>query len=264
MARASRRVRISRNSGMGMRVTAKQALQARGRAAGVSAMTSKKPLGDQGPVHGTGGPEGMKWEKIEFSADKAERKLEFFNLWRSYMKHALGIEVTGVQNEENSFDFTVTFPAGRRVFMDLMEIILPAPDGGQPYAKESDWRKIGDVANHIVGQIIAKSKKYGRAPPSGLHLLLYPTHYEFTLSPADMHSLIPSKIARAGQLVFERIWYVDVLDNETGIGSDLWPVAPDRLLTDERLAEIEKANVLVPHPLQALKGVNLTRPRSGS
>jgi len=211
---------------------------------------SKKPTGDDGPVH-FDGQGGARWEKITFSHVKSEVEQQFFDFWRQLMKQELGIDVAGTQNVEDDFDFTVTRPDGTINFMDLMEIVPPV-EKGSPYTTSSDWRGTGEMTNHIVEGVLKKSDRYGRGVTTPVDLLIYATHAEFTLSPADIAGLLPTKLSRAPPFMFREIWYVSLLDPDHGVGGKVWPVDPGRLLSEEELDRIEKAKTIVLHPSQMI------------
>ncbi len=90
---------------------------------------SKKPTGALGPLRVTTGG-NTAWERIDFGTDKETIEKKYFDLWRKGMESQFGDRVTGVQNEESNFDFTVGFNGGK-AYLELMEIVLPNPGGGR-------------------------------------------------------------------------------------------------------------------------------------
>jgi hypothetical protein len=78
-----------------------------------------------------------------------------------------------IQNVENHFDFTLPTPAGDE-YLDLVEVVLP---GG--YVNAPPSIQVGDMADHMLGLVKKKSRRYGARRRSNIHLLLYSTDWKF-------------------------------------------------------------------------------------
>jgi hypothetical protein len=123
-------------------------------------------------------------------------------------------------NAENDFDFTVTSPNGP-AYLELMEI---APLCG-PYEKAPHTYTPYEFGKVILTSILEKSGRYSRNAGRDLFLLLYVTHWSFTLSNSTIACL--RYWLRAQPTLFRAIFSYQPLDSDEGASRWLFPIPPE-------------------------------------
>ena len=180
-------------------------------------------LGEDGQISGS-------FEQIPFSDAKAAVEKQMVERFIASMdKHLAEI---GDQfllsnpkcNPEDDFDFTVTSPQGL-AYLELMEV---APLKG-PYDQAPVNYKPYEFAKVILSGVLKKSEHYPKTIEQELFLLLYVTHWSFTLSDTTIACL--RYWLKAQPTVFRAIFWYEPLDAEEGTPGWLYPVPPELLGT---------------------------------
>lgn len=193
-----------------------------------------KPTGTLGyfcALVGVDGDVTGSFVKTDFSPDKpaAEKQIaEYF--FGSMNKHLAPSELKFClsdlkQNPENRLDFTVSSPNGP-AYLELMEI---APLKG-PYDTAPGSYNPYLFAKAILSGIFQKSDHYSTKKPGlDLYLLLYVTHWAFTLSGSTMACL--RYWLKAKPSVFRAVFFYQPLEAHEGAPYWLFPVPPELIGT---------------------------------
>lgn len=128
-------------------------------------------------------------------------------------------------NPEQDFDFTVTGLDGP-AYLELKEI-APLDLFGPTFEKAPAMYNGYDLAQNIAGMILKKSKGYADPAPKALYLLVYVTHWSFSLSDTVVR-LVQYELARH-EHKFCGVFDFQPIDNEQGLVHRLYPVPPELL-----------------------------------
>ncbi len=194
-----------------------------------------KPTGTSGFFRARVGLDGQivgSFEMIPYSDDKAaiEKQMagQFIaSMNKHFEKNGSRFFLSDPQtNTENDFDLTVSSPNGP-AYMELMEI---APLTG-PYDQAPANYKPYDFGKAILEGILWKSNRYPKSLRRDLFLLLYVTHWSFTLSDTTIACL--RYWLRRQPLTFRAVFTYQPLDAAEGVSHYLYPVRPKLLDTFE-------------------------------
>lgn len=204
-----------------------------------------KPTGTLGHFTVQNGPDGkvtgsfvtinLPKSKIEIERLTVDRFLSSMNLHLAQSGERFFLS-NPVANEENDFDFTVQSTNGK-AFLELMEI---APLHG-PYDEAPNLLNIYDFSQVIFEGILHKSQRYPNNMTSDLFLLVYVTHWTFTLSD-EVISCLRYWCARTN-LVFRAVFSFQSFNDDSGTPNWIFPVPPD-LLADFDPEKVQKTTVL--------------------
>jgi len=125
---------------------------------------------------------------------------------------------------ENDFDFQLDPPSGTAA-LELMEI---APLTG-PYAAAPASYRPYELARSILTAVHAKSRHYASTRGPDIYLLLYLTHWTFTLSLSTVRCL--QYWLQRERTVFSAIFAYQPLDAHSGVPHWLFPIPPEILGT---------------------------------
>lgn len=182
----------------------------------------RKPTGKIGPIHMTGG-KASQFQPVGFPQTKAdiEAKILAFTL-RSLPSLAADLyrlAAEPIQNPEQDFDFTLPTVDGDE-YLDLMEV-APLRQVGGSYERASGSYRHGDFADHIWNGIDAKSRKYGVATRTPIHLLLYTTDWRFLVADNVLDLVAFAALKR--KHVFKSMVYSAPMDEETAFVVRVFP-----------------------------------------
>lgn len=172
---------------------------------------NKKPTGRLGglkPKPGINGPIST-WYPVNFPDGKEEiEELVMDKFIRAETRPGLGF-LSVSQNTQNHFDFTLETLSGP-IYMDLMEVMYQVGPGN-PYQNGGKPIHCGYYALQIMNKIMGKSSKYGASKNVPHHLLIYNTHWDFSLPP-ELIKLLQHKLL-ISEHNFEKIFYLSMTDN---------------------------------------------------
>jgi hypothetical protein len=144
------------------------------------------------------------------------------------------------QNATDDFDFSLPTSIGPK-YIELTEIYLR--DIVKVGAQAS--YSVVAAAEHTEAAIQKKSAHYGSATSQGIILLLYATHWQFDLTPAVFY-LVAFGLLR-NRPVFEQVFYMSFLDQNTVNLSMLYPLPADAFATFDR-ATYRDSRVILLNP----------------
>ena len=137
----------------------------------------RKPTGSTGTTRI--GPDGVKFMQLDFPETKEE--IEEF-IVASFRCEPLpgGLTIKSRhQNRENDLDFAIKTTMGSK-FLELMEI-APLEHLRGSYESAPDSYRPYEFAKYIHAKAMRKSDRYSGNKPPKIVLLLYVTHWTFTL-----------------------------------------------------------------------------------
>ncbi|HEV2840949.1 MAG TPA: hypothetical protein VGW39_06470 [Chthoniobacterales bacterium] len=166
------------------------------------------------------------FEKTAFPAEKSAVELQIVNRFIASMNMGRGKSEDRFflrnpsSNKESDFDVTVSTPRGP-AYLELMEI---APLAG-PYGQAPSNYKPYDLAKTILFGVLEKSNRYAKDAGQPIFLLLYITHWAFTLSGTTIACL--RYWLKAQPTLFRAILTYEPIDENEGEPHWLFPVPPD-------------------------------------
>jgi hypothetical protein len=189
-------------------------------------MEHKKPTGKLGIFSATGHPDGTlsgQFQKIGFPKNKAAIEREVAEGFVRALKEAA--DAGGYQpffsdlaaNPENDLDFAVTTARGP-ARLELTETAVL--DG--PYENAPTSHCTYDFAKNVLQKILEKSRSYSRGEQ---FLLLYATHFTFTLSDSEIYCLRVWLNENAP--AFNAVFYFSPFTSTQGLPFWLYPVPPN-------------------------------------
>ncbi|MCP4264736.1 MAG: hypothetical protein GY777_04020 [Candidatus Brocadiaceae bacterium] len=129
------------------------------------------------------------------------------------------------KNDLDDFDFTVEGPNGE-AYLELMEAAtLKGVKGG--YQNAPKQYRVIDFVDFIYKKLKSKSDKYPNKLGKDLFLLIYTTHFSFSLS--DSAVVYLRWLLRENPLLFNAIFLFNPIDQEYGEVRWLFPVPPELL-----------------------------------
>lgn len=129
------------------------------------------------------------------------------------------------KNDLDDFDFTVDSFNGD-AYLELMEAAaLKGAKGG--YKNAPKQYRVIDFVDFIYEKLKPKSDKYPNNMKKELFLLIYTTHFSFSLT--DSAVIYLRWLLRENPLVFNAIFLFNPIDNEYGEVRWLFPVPPELL-----------------------------------
>lgn len=210
---------------------------------------TKKPTGTIGPIiiH----QRSANFCPLDFRADKADLERHIVRFVISGLK-TIGknfYELLGdpIQNPEDDFDFTLRTRSGKE-YLELMEVAPLEHLGGSYDAAAASYNH-GELADHVYAKLMAKSKKYGSASQSPVHLLLYTTDWRFRLTD-NVLALLAYWCLR-GEHSFKTILYFVPDDATHGETKIVYPVASRTFASfDEQAARNRRSIIGDPTRIQ--------------
>ena len=181
----------------------------------------RKPTGITGPTRV--GPDGVRFLQIPFPETKDE--IEQFVV-ASFSREALpgGLTIRSKhQNRENDLDFAIKTNKGGK-FLELMEV-APLENLRGSYTSAPSSYKPYEFAEYIHAKAMKKSDHYASGHAPKIVLLLYVTHWTFTLSESVI-CLLQYWFATKPHC-FEWIFAYHPIDQQTGIRHLLFPTPVD-------------------------------------
>jgi hypothetical protein len=187
----------------------------------------KKPTGDAGPVLISFGPHEVRAEFQQLAFPPQKEEIEALII-RGFVRAAESLLPFRVHactpNKQDDFDFDLATSAGPKS-VDLAEVAFlnnqepsykTAPASYRPY----------DFAQSILDLILRKSAHYGQHPATGLHLLLYITHWAFIPSESTLCLLRFWTFKRAHG--FEGVYWYAPITAEEGIPFLIYPTPSEQ------------------------------------
>ena len=189
-----------------------------------------KPTGTSGSFHVQINPDGSasgSFVPVTFSKSKSEIEQQVADQFIKSMdahpvqeKEKFFLSAPRL-NQENDFDFTVDSPQGE-ASLELMEI---APLKGS-YKDAPTPYNVYDFSKTIFQGILSKSQSYPQKMAKDLFLLVYVTHWSFTLSKLVIACL--RYWCASTPLAFRAIFYYAPRGN-SGLHDQIYPVSSEIL-----------------------------------
>src|SRR5262249_33236914 len=174
-----------------------------------------------GTVTGSFVPPTMPETKVEIERCIADRFIASMNQYPAQAGERFFLS-NPVTNQENDFDFTVQSSRGD-AFLELMEI---APLRG-PYDTAPPRYDVYGFARALFGGILSKSERYPKRMTNELFLLVYVTHWAFTLGEPVIGCL--RYWCAKTPLAYRAVFSFQSLDEKEGTPQWIFPVPPDLL-----------------------------------
>lgn len=185
----------------------------------------KKPIGTIGPVSLC--VSGAEFRPIRFPETKDEIEALIVRAFASEIMPD-GLMITNVnQNAENDFDFILKTTDGNK-YLELMEV-APLENLRGSYKVAPSTYKPYDFAEYILSKVLGKSVRYQGAKKSEIILLIYITHWSFTLSESVI-TLLQYWLATQSHS-FERVYCYQPIDPASGVRHLLFPTPSDHWST---------------------------------
>jgi hypothetical protein len=204
-----------------------------------------KPTGETGPTLISFGPQGVKSEFQQLAFPKQKEAVEALII-QGFLRTAGALLPFHIEsctpNQQDDFDFSLTTSAGPKN-VELAEVALldnqtpsyrAAPASYKPY----------DFAQRVLDLILSKSAHYAQRPPTGLHLLLYITHWAFIPSESALKLLQFWTLKRAHG--FEGVYWYAPIASQDGIPFLIYPTPSEQWSTFDpesfRSSEVHNLN----------------------
>ncbi|MCC7227811.1 MAG: hypothetical protein IT507_14100 [Burkholderiaceae bacterium] len=185
----------------------------------------KKPVGTIGPIRLCAA--GAEFHKVRFPDTKDEIEALIVQAFASEIMPD-GLMITNVdQNAENDFDFFLKTTDGNK-YLELIEV-APLENLRGSYKVAPSTYKPYDFAAYILSKVLSKSVRYRGAKKSGIVLLIYITHWSFTLSESVI-TLLQYWLTTQSHS-FERIYCYQPIDPASGVRHLVFPTPLDHWST---------------------------------
>ena len=191
----------------------------------------KKPIGETGKIrvtHSMGDPI-VTWDALRFPEGKPAQELVVASAFAKQLSTNSGTSWIVEQLDERDFDFALSSIEGRR-YLELQEIVIPAPKRGTPYASREQVVHSKRFSETIISQIRKKALKYPRGTTCDLDLLVYPTHWRFLTS--QIVRQVVAKYLKDNVHPFAHVFEFSMFDENSGVIQVLFP--NEQLLTNFR------------------------------
>ncbi|MEA2759627.1 MAG: hypothetical protein QOH65_2240 [Methylobacteriaceae bacterium] len=163
----------------------------------------------------------MVWQTVPFPAEKENIEKDIMRLFCAEWSKQ-GVLVIWSKNQEDHFDFTLHLPGGE-VFIDLMELMYRT-EPGQPYASRELRVDFTKYAKQICEAIENKSRKYGAASQTPIHLLTYITHWRFETTETVLR--LVQYYFHTHPHVFENIFFLAPRNRDNANLRVIYPTVP--------------------------------------
>lgn len=197
-------------------------------------MATKKPSGRSGFVRFTSDGRGngsVEVKQTYFPQEKGELESWMVNRFIYSINKRPDGEVflmPPLKNELDDFDFTVR-TSNSEIYLELMEIApLEAVKGGHGNAPKE--YNVFARAEYIFKKICGKSERYPADNGKPLCLLLYNTHFSFSVD-EDIEIKLIAYFCKNAKLKFSKIYIYSPLDDLEGSVHQVFPF-PAALLED--------------------------------
>ena len=185
----------------------------------------RKPTGVDGPIRLTRFDDGMSHEFLTFRWPATKEEIELLVI-NSFVRDAspaglIRYEITGIQRlPQSDLDFRLATSRGAKLF-ELMELV--SLEGYQAGTKPSNSY---EMARWTRDKILEKSGRYGTRRANPMNLLLYSTHFGFSLESTELE--LVQYWTAVWPHVFEAIYFYRPTDAATGIGHVVFPTPIQR------------------------------------
>ena len=189
-------------------------------------MTKKphsKSVGETGAVRvsNQNGIPLVTWERIAFPDNKSAQELLVAESFVRILRQIEGKDASVLQLKENDFDFLLREENGD-IYLELQEIVIRAKRVS-PYSSKEQIIQSEKFATTITSETTKKVIKYSGKQDRSTDLLIYDTHWQFSLS-ATVKKLVAYWLATKAH-PFRRVHHLSMHDQNSGTVELLFPNA---------------------------------------